>query len=52
MFENIDPIGRKLTVFGRKIEVIGLMTKEGDDMFGNSSPVVSRGSPYLAVLCS
>jgi putative ABC transport system permease protein len=37
MFENIDPIGRKLTVFGRKLEVIGLMTKEGDDMFGNSS---------------
>lgn len=34
---NIDPIGRKLTVFGRKLEVIGLMTKEGDDMFGNSS---------------
>lgn len=37
MFENIDPIGKKLTVFGRKLEVIGLMTKEGDDMFGNSS---------------
>lgn len=37
MFGNIDPIGRKLTVFGRKLEVIGLMTKEGDDMFGNSS---------------
>ncbi|MBI9038999.1 MAG: ABC transporter permease [Bacteroidales bacterium] len=37
LFGNIDPIGKKLTVFGRKLVVIGIMTKEGDDMFGNSS---------------
>jgi len=37
LFGNINPIGKKLTVFGRKLQVIGIMTKEGDDMFGNSS---------------
>jgi len=37
LFENKNPIGKKLTVFGRKLKVIGVTAKEGEDMFGNTS---------------
>jgi len=37
LFENINPIGRELKIFGRKMEIIGITIKEGEDMFGNSS---------------
>lgn len=37
LFENIDPIGRKIKIFGRKLEVIGVTTHEGENMFGDSS---------------
>jgi len=37
LFETEDAIGRKLKIFGRNIEVIGVLTKEGKDLFGNSS---------------
>lgn len=37
LFENKDPIGKKIKVFGRNISVIGIMKKEGEDMFGNTS---------------
>ncbi len=30
-------IGQRITIFGRKLEVIGIMKEEGEDMFGNSS---------------
>ncbi len=37
LFQGIDPIGRRMKIFGRKVEVIGVMTKEGEDFFGNTS---------------
>jgi putative ABC transport system permease protein len=37
LFPDIDPIGKRIKVFGSKVEVIGLIQKEGEDLFGNSS---------------
>jgi putative ABC transport system permease protein len=36
-YENADPIGHQLKVFGRNVEVIGVLKKEGEDMFGGSA---------------
>ena len=36
LFENTDPIGKYIKVFGRKIKVIGVFAKEGSSMIGNS----------------
>jgi len=33
---NVDPLGKIIKVFGRNVQVIGVMKKEGEDMFGNS----------------
>ncbi|MBN1340308.1 MAG: ABC transporter permease [Bacteroidales bacterium] len=37
LFPGLDPIGRKIKVFGSKLEVIGITRKEGQDMFDESS---------------
>lgn len=37
LFENLDPIGRRLKIFGRNIEVIGVTVKEGESIFGDTS---------------
>ncbi|MCD4745565.1 MAG: ABC transporter permease [Bacteroidales bacterium] len=37
LFNNIDPVGKKIKIFGQKLLVIGVMKKEGEDMFGNTS---------------
>ena len=37
LFKNTEAIGKKFKMSGRKIEVIGVMMKEGEDMFGNSA---------------
>ncbi len=37
LFDGINAIGRKIKVFGRTLEVIGRLTKEGKDMFGDTS---------------
>lgn len=37
LYPELDPIGRKIKVFGRKLDVIGVIKKKGDDVFGNSS---------------
>lgn len=37
LFRDGDPIGRKIKIFGRNIEVIGVIRKEGEDFFGNSN---------------
>ncbi len=37
LYPGMDPIGRKIKVFGRKLDIIGVIKKEGDDVFGNSS---------------
>jgi len=33
---TVDPIGKELNVFGRKVQIIGTFKKEGDNTFGNS----------------
>lgn len=32
-----DPIGRQITIFGRKVEIIGTFKEEGDNAFGGSN---------------
>ncbi|MCD4666163.1 MAG: ABC transporter permease [Bacteroidales bacterium] len=36
LFSGADPIGKQIRIFGSKLTIIGIMKKEGDDMFGNS----------------
>ena len=37
LYQELDPIGHKIKVFGRNIEVIGVIKKQGEDLFGNSN---------------
>jgi len=37
LFNTLDPVGRKVKVFNQKLEVIGVLKKEGEDLFGNTS---------------
>jgi putative ABC transport system permease protein len=37
LFNSLDPVGRKVKVFNKKLEVIGVLKKEGEDLFGNTS---------------
>ncbi len=37
LFENTDPIGKKIKIFGRNLEVIGIVKKVGKDLFGNGT---------------
>lgn len=37
LFPDGDPIGKKIKIFGRNIEVIGTISKEGEDFLGNSN---------------
>jgi putative ABC transport system permease protein len=36
LFQGIDPIGKRITVGGKKMEIIGVFKKEGSDNFGDS----------------
>lgn len=36
LFSGQDAVGRKIKVFGRKLDVIGVTKKQGEDVFGNS----------------
>lgn len=36
LFPNSDPIGENLKIFGRNVQVIGILKKEGSGSFGNS----------------
>jgi len=40
LFPNQDAIGKKIKIFGRKLIVIGITKKKGEDVFGNSSDKV------------
>ncbi len=40
LFPEGDPVGKKIKIFGRNIEVVGVITKEGEDFFGNSNDKV------------
>ncbi len=37
LFDNLDPIGRRIKIFGRNLEVIGIVIKEGENIFGDTS---------------
>jgi len=37
LFNSLDPVGRRVKVFNKKLEVIGVLKKEGEDLFGNTS---------------
>ncbi len=37
LFPNEDPFGKRIKLFGRKLLVIGVIKKKGNDIFGNSS---------------
>lgn len=37
LFHNIDPVGNRVKIFGRQVEVIGVFKKEGSKSFGNSN---------------
>ena len=37
LFNSLDPVGRRVKVFNQKLEVIGVLKKEGEDLFGNTS---------------
>jgi putative ABC transport system permease protein len=36
LYENTYPLGKNIKIFGRNLEVIGILVKEGKDMFGNT----------------
>jgi putative ABC transport system permease protein len=36
LFGSSDPMGKMIKVFGRKLKVIGVLKKKGEDMFGNN----------------
>lgn len=36
LYRGLDPVGRQIKIFGRKLDVIGIMKKEGESVFGNS----------------
>ncbi len=36
LFEKEDVVGEKIKVFGRKLDIIGVTKKQGEDVFGNS----------------
>ncbi len=37
LFSGLPAIGKEIKIFGNKLEIIGVVKKEGDDLFGNSS---------------
>jgi putative ABC transport system permease protein len=37
LYANADPIGKEIKIFGRKLEIIGVLKKKGDNMFGDNS---------------
>lgn len=36
LFTGIDPVGRKIKVFGQKLEIVGVMNRSGSAVFGDS----------------
>jgi len=37
LFEGQNAVGNKIRIFGNKLDVIGVIKKEGEDIFGNSN---------------
>lgn len=40
LFGDIDPIGKKIRLYGRKFTVIGVLKKEGMGLFGDSKDII------------
>jgi putative ABC transport system permease protein len=36
LYPSIDPVGKTVKIFGRKQTIVGVLKKEGEDMFGNN----------------
>jgi putative ABC transport system permease protein len=36
LYEGLDPLNRNIKIFGSKLKVIGIIKKEGENMFGDS----------------
>jgi putative ABC transport system permease protein len=36
LYRGLGPVGRKIKIFGRKLDIIGVMKKEGESVFGSS----------------
>ncbi len=36
LYKNIDPVGRQIVIWGRKLNVIGVLKREGNSAFGDS----------------
>ncbi|MCG9794138.1 ABC transporter permease [Flavobacterium algicola] len=45
LFENIDPIGKNIRLYGQRFTVIGVLKKKGEGLFGDSNDV----SVYIPV---
>lgn len=39
LFDNADPIGKKVRLYGQKFTVIGVLKKQGQGMFGDSGDI-------------
>jgi putative ABC transport system permease protein len=37
LFNNTDPIGKYIKIFGRNVQIIGVMAKQGESLFGGSA---------------
>jgi putative ABC transport system permease protein len=37
LYANTDPIGKTIEIFGRKLNIIGVLKKKGENMFGDNS---------------
>jgi putative ABC transport system permease protein len=37
LYENTDPIGKEIEIFGRKLKIIGVLKKIGENLFGDYS---------------
>jgi putative ABC transport system permease protein len=37
LYGGLDPMGKEIKIFGSRMEVIGILQKKGDDMFGQST---------------
>jgi putative ABC transport system permease protein len=37
LYANTDPIGKTIEIFGRKLNIIGILKKKGENMFGDNS---------------
>ena len=42
LFENTNPIGKKIRLYGQRFTVIGVLTKKGAGMFGDSDDTTAR----------